>query len=90
MSEKDLKPKEERLSKRNSICNLYADSIYRTNPSKDQLIEALLLVFDRGYVEGYADRSNDIRRQRDARKFKLNEDFLRFRDEIEDAIHKNR
>ena len=90
MEEKLSEPNSERLSKRNSVCNLYADSIYRTNPTKEQITEVLQRTFDLGYIEGYANCSSDIRRQKDHRKFKLNEYFLKFRQEIEDKLYLNK
>ena len=90
MEEKLSEPNSERLSKRNSICNLYADSIYKTNPGRDQIVEVMHRIFDQGYIEGYDNCSTDRRRQKEFREFKLNEDFLRFRTEIEDKIHLNK
>lgn len=90
MKEKLSEAGEERLSKRNSICSLYADSIYKTNPGREQIVEVLHRIFDSAYKEGYNSGVLDMKRHREFKRFKLNEDFLKFRTEIEDRIHLNR
>lgn len=90
MSEKRTEPTKERLSKRTSICRIYADKIHKTNPTLDQIEGALLRVFDTGYSEGYEDSTADFSRMREYRERKLNEGFSKFRDEVEDKIHQNK
>ena len=85
-----MKHQTEKLSKKNSLCKLRADSIYSTSPTLKQIEETLAGLWDIAYAEAWNDCISFNKKLRDQTERILAKDFGKLRDQIEDKIHQNK
>lgn len=80
----------EKLTKKNGVCLAKADSIHKTNYTRDQIYETLADLWNIAYEESWNDCTAFHKRVRENTERILAKDFGKLRDEIEDKIHQNK
>jgi len=77
----------EKLSKRLSMCKIYADKFYKTNMTYEQIFKDLLKFWETPYTEGYQDHILDSKKLKNSREALLLHGFNMMRDAIDSKIH---
>ena len=65
-----------------------SDKLHQMNPTKEIIFNTLKDVYSTGYTCGYSRKHEEVVRFRQKKELHFNEEWNKFKDEIDDEIHK--